>query len=173
VSNRFADPLLPYTTNQYNLGSSTYCWQELWVKDANFSNEVNITTALTVEGDLTVNNNTTLGDATSDTNIFNGSLTANLPDNQTDALDIQQGSNNYFNINTTDAAEVITLGNLAQNIALNLHTGTSNFEVNSGQFVVDGNGNITLNSASGNVGIGTTNPTTLFPLGQLAFYGYR
>ncbi|MBI2020030.1 hypothetical protein HYS94_01265, partial [Candidatus Daviesbacteria bacterium] len=42
-------------------------------------------------------------------------ISLNLVDNNTDALDIQQGSDNYLNINTTNSAENISFGNSTTN----------------------------------------------------------
>ncbi|MGH9856801.1 MAG: hypothetical protein ACRD4B_03055, partial [Acidobacteriota bacterium] len=42
-------------------------------------------------------------------------ITANLVDNNTNALDIQEGSNNYININTTNSSENISFGNATTN----------------------------------------------------------
>lgn len=38
-------------------------------------------------------------------------ITGNIPDNLADAWDVQQGANNYININTTDSSERVTIGN--------------------------------------------------------------
>ncbi len=56
---------------------------------------------LTITGDdgITLNASTTAG------------ITANMPDNITNAWDVQQGSDNYININTTDTSERVTIGN--------------------------------------------------------------
>ncbi|MBI2020029.1 hypothetical protein HYS94_01260 [Candidatus Daviesbacteria bacterium] len=48
-------------------------------------------------------------------NTSGNDITLNLVDNNTDALDIQQGSDNYLNINTTNSAENISFGNSTTN----------------------------------------------------------
>ena len=60
---------------------------------------------LTITGDdgLTLNASTTAG------------ITANVPDNIANAIDIQQGSDNYININTTNSSENLALGNATTN----------------------------------------------------------
>ncbi|MBI3290635.1 tail fiber domain-containing protein [Candidatus Microgenomates bacterium] len=70
----------------------------LFIKEGNSLFDGN----LTVRENLTVNGSATLGDG-------DGSLSFNLPDNTDDALDIQQGTNNYINISTSDATPVVTL----------------------------------------------------------------
>ena len=81
---------------------------------------------LTVNGTLDANGTVTLGDGGDAITLFgtalsltaNGTgndITLNLVDNNTDALDIQQGSDNYINIDTTDSSEAITFGNANTN----------------------------------------------------------
>jgi parallel beta-helix repeat protein len=107
-----------------------------------------------ITGTLTVSGNTTLGDASGDTLTVNGSsitfangftsctvintnasgvlgcntatlLTNSLTDNVTDAFDLQEGTNNYININTTNSSENISFGNATTNPSYNfLGSGT-------------------------------------------------
>ena len=98
----------------------------------------------TFTGSLQVDGNTTLGDASGDTLTVNAGsiqfannftsctaintdasgnlgcdtntyLTNSLTDNITDAFDLQEGTNNYININTTDGSENISFGNATTN----------------------------------------------------------
>lgn len=93
-------------------------------------------------------------------------LTNILTDNTTNALDIQQGSDNYININTTDAAtgELITFGNATTDP----------------NFVFDGSGSVTLWDASANAtyhndvaGVGTSLATTLYFDADLTISGLQ
>ncbi len=81
---------------------------------------------LTMSGTLDANGQVDLGDggdavAVSGTTVTisaNGStndITMNLVDNNTDAFDLQEGTNNYININTLDGSEEIELGNTVTN----------------------------------------------------------
>jgi parallel beta-helix repeat protein len=86
-----------------------------------------------VTGTLAV---TTLGSADTNTFICRNSsnqlatcsstpLTNSLTDNITDAFDLQEGTNNYFNINTTNTTENISFGNATTNPSYNfLGSGT-------------------------------------------------
>ncbi|MDO8566502.1 MAG: hypothetical protein Q7S04_04980, partial [Candidatus Moranbacteria bacterium] len=57
-----------------------------------------------------------------------GQITETVTDNITDALDIQQGTNNYINVNTTDGAEAISFGNTTTNPSfIFLGTGVTSF----------------------------------------------
>lgn len=60
---------------------------------------------LTVTGDdgVTLNASSTAG------------ITGNVPDNITNAIDLQQGSDNYFNVNTTNSSENVAFGNATTN----------------------------------------------------------
>jgi len=88
---------------------------------------------------LTVNGVANIGDggdavAISGTTVLvtaNGAgndITLNLVDNNTDALDIKQGADNYININTTNTTENISFGNAATNPTYSfLGSGTATF----------------------------------------------
>ena len=68
-----------------------------------------------------------IGAGTGRTTLSNN-LTANLIDNNADALDIQQGSDNYININTTNTSENISFGNATTNPSYSfLGSGTTTF----------------------------------------------
>ena len=56
----------------------------------------------------------TLGAGAGTTTLTNN-LTANINDNSANALDIQEGTNNYININTTNSSENISFGNATTN----------------------------------------------------------
>ena len=78
-------------------------------------------------------------------------LSSTLTDNTTDALDIQEGTNNYININTTDASENISFGNATTNPSFNfLGTG-----------VLTVAGNASLNGATTTIGDATTDRLTI------------
>src|SRR3989339_64418 len=86
-----------------------------------------------IKGDLSIDGNTTLGESSNDTLVLHGIFASNIPDNATDAFDMQEGSNDYINVSTMNGSETITFGNTTTNPT----------------FIFNG---------TGNVGIGTTNP---------------
>ncbi|MBI2462807.1 MAG: hypothetical protein HYV65_01060 [Candidatus Spechtbacteria bacterium] len=124
----------------------------------------NASTWSTSNGLLTV----TGDDGITLTAISTAGITANLPDNLADALDVQQGTNNYINISTSDSAasvtidlpvvgSVSTIGNLfTANIAktINLGTGTAADTINIG---TDG-------TAADVIAIGNSNASTTLAL---------
>ena len=75
-------------------------------------------------------------------------LTNTLTDNITDALDIQEGTNNYININTTDSSENISFGNATTNPSFSF-LGSGVLTV-AGDLQVQG-GDLTTNQTSFNV----------------------
>ena len=83
-------------------------------------------------------------------------ITATLVDNNTDALDVQEGSNNYINVNTTNGSENVALGNASTNPTFSfLGTGTGTF---GGSIAVNG-GDITTTDTVAN--LFNTNATTI------------
>ncbi len=74
-------------------------------------------------------------------------LSATLTDNIADAWDVQEGTNNYININTTNSSEAISFGNATTNPDFNF-LGSGNLTVDGGTLFVDG--------ANDQVGIGAT-----------------
>ncbi|MDO8336234.1 MAG: right-handed parallel beta-helix repeat-containing protein, partial [Candidatus Saccharibacteria bacterium] len=73
-----------------------------------------------------------------------GYFSSNISDNLTNALDVQEGTNNYINVNTTDSSENLSFGNTGTNPSYNF--------LGSGGLTVDGsatfNGNLTLGNAT-------------------------
>jgi len=126
--------------------------------------DTNITGGLTVSGTATFDGDVTIGDAIGDTLTVNAGsiqfannftscsaintdasgnlgcntgslLTSSLTDNITDAFDLQEGTNNYFNINTTDGSENISFGNATTNPSYSfLGTGTLTVSSNAAIF---------------------------------------
>ncbi len=52
-------------------------------------------------------------------------ITFNMVDNNPDAFDLQQGTDSYININTSDGAEVMTIGNSITNTSIVIDRGSS------------------------------------------------
>ncbi len=177
---------IPFSANNTYQGGVTVYGSSTFRSDANSSTAfqfqnasgtnvlaINTSTAgATITGTLSVSGLTTittLGSA--DTNTFvcrNSSsqlatcsstpLTSSLTDNITDAFDLQEGTNNYININTTNSSENISFGNATTNPSFTFQgSGTTTF---TGDIAVNGDditsdGNLTVN-ATGYVRIGDT-----------------
>jgi hypothetical protein len=177
---------IPFSANNTYQGGVTVYGSSTFRSDANSSTAfqfqnasgtnvlaINTSTAgATITGTLSVSGLTTittLGSA--DTNTFvcrNSSsqlatcsstpLTSSLTDNTTDAFDLQEGTNNYININTTNSSENISFGNATTNPSFTFQgngttTLTGDLAVNGDDITSDGN--LTVN-ATGYVRIGDT-----------------
>ena len=83
-----------------------------------------------------------------------GEITSTITDNVTDAYDLQEGTNNYININTTNAAENISFGNATTNPSFSfLGAGLTTFSdgiATTGDAAING-GDITSSSATFNL----------------------
>ena len=110
-----------------------------------------------------------------------GAITNNLTDNTADILDIQEGTNNYININTTDSSENISFGNTTTNPSYNflgsgtltvagattstgLLTGSAGLTVTGATTSINAssnfNTNINTGTSTGTVAIGNSASTT-------------
>ncbi|MDP2665770.1 MAG: hypothetical protein Q8P23_04035, partial [bacterium] len=97
--------------------------------------------------------------------LFVGTITQTLTDATTNALDIQEGTNNYININTSDGAEAIQFGNAVTNPTYNfLGTGLTSFGGN-----IDMQTNLILNI--GNAGTDFTSSGGLNLAGNIDVNG--
>ncbi len=111
-------------------------------------------------GDLTASRTYTFPDGTGVVMLVGAPV--NLSDNVADALDIQEGTNNYFNINTTNLSENISFGNATTNPSFSfLGTGATTFGG-----AVNANGNTILGDAA--VDSVTVNAGTLTLANDLA-----
>lgn len=81
--------------------------------------------SLIVNINLTANGNATLGDATTDTHIVNGTLTNNLPDNTATVVDLKESTNSYIKLDTTNASELVTIGATPKFTSLNTTDATN------------------------------------------------
>jgi hypothetical protein len=81
--------------------------------------------SLIVNVNLTANGNATLGDATTDTHIVNGTLTNNLPDNTATVVDLKESTNSYIKLDTTNASELVTIGATPKFTSLNTTDATN------------------------------------------------
>ena len=105
-----------------------------------------VTTIGNTTGSINLNG-TTLGLTANGTG---NDITLNLVDDNTDALDIQQSTNNYININTTNSSEEITFGNAITNPVFTF-AGGGNLLVTGADILGPSGENIDLGEASADI----------------------
>ncbi|MBU0667697.1 hypothetical protein KJ951_01165 [Patescibacteria group bacterium] len=124
--------------------------------------------------DPTADRTITFQDASGTVAYTSDILTPSLPDNTTDAYDLQEGTNNYINIDTTNSAESITFGTAAINPNMVFHSSLAAFSDN---FSVAGWTQLASGQIDGNFTIGDavtdtlTVTSVLQGLNALAFEG--
>ncbi len=128
-----------------------------------------INNALTISGTLTANGAANIGNGSSTIALSGTTLTTtttstntiSIPDNLASAFDIKQGSNDYFNITTTNGSRSISFGNATTNPAYNFNgSGTMTL---TGSLVVNG-GNVSATSGT-SVNLFNTSQTTSLSIG--------
>ena len=108
---------------------------------------VGIGGSLFVAGGFTVGGSITFGDdVNADTFTVIGDTDFTIPDNNSEAFRIDEGTNNYFNVATTNGSELITFGTTPKILISNT---TDSSDKDTGALVVDGGVGIELNAYVG------------------------
>ncbi len=117
----------------------------------------------TVSGDLTVQGG--------DINLVDAATNFNLKDNTPSALNIKEGSNSYFRIDTTDGSELIVLGTSDVDIDNDLNVDGGNITTNQTTFNLLDTNATTVNFAgdAANINVGTS--STIVDFGSLRIQG--
>lgn len=113
------------------------------------------TGTITAAGLVTANAGVSVGNNQS----YTGSGIVSLNSGAGSALNIDSGTTGAINIGTGTNAKTITIGNTTGATAVNINTGSGDFNVNSGMIFAD--------ASSGNVGIGTTNPAAKLDVAEV------
>ena len=122
VSGNYGKDTLNLSDTTANVGITIATDTNLYRSGAN---QLNTDDNLIVDLNLTANGNATLGDATTDTHIVNGTLTNNLPDNTATAVDFKENTNSYLKLTTTDSSELVTIGLIPKFTSLNTTEATA------------------------------------------------
>lgn len=117
----------------------------------------------TVAGDLTVQGG--------DVNFTDSATNLNLRDNTPSALNIAQGSNSYFKIDTTDGSELITLGTSNVDIDNNLNVDGGSITTNQTTFNLLNTNATTVNFAGDASTINVGSSSTTVDFGSLRIQG--
>lgn len=160
--------LRPKTDNTVDLGTSTLEYKDLYLDGTAKVDTLVVDESATITANLTVNGNTTLGNATTDTLTLTARMATSVVPSVDDAVDLGASGNEWRNLFVDGTANIDSL--VADTADINGGTidgtviggttpaaGTFTTATVSGNFVVDTN-TLFVNSATNRVGIGTDSP---------------
>ena len=105
----FISDLVPDADNTYDLGLSTNEWRNLWVDGTANIDTLQVDESATITADLTVNGNTTLGNAAGDTVTVTARVASNLVPSTDDTYDLGTSGNEWKDLYIDGTARVDTL----------------------------------------------------------------
>ena len=105
----FISDLVPDADNTYNLGLSTNEWRDLWVDGTANIDTLQVDESATITADLTVNGNTTLGNAAGDTVTVTARVASNFVPSADDTYDLGTSGNEWKDLYIDGTARVDTL----------------------------------------------------------------
>jgi len=104
-----ASHLIPSVDNTYDLGASTDEWRNLYIDGIAQVDTLQVDESATIAADLTVNGNTTLGNAATDTVTFTADVASNLLPSADNTHDLGSSTDEWRNIYIDGVAQVDTL----------------------------------------------------------------
>jgi hypothetical protein len=139
-----ASNLIPSADNTYNLGSATDEWANIYIDGTAQVDTLQVDESATITADLTVNGNTILGSADTDTVTVNADFASSLIPDADNTYDLGLSTNEWRNLYIDGTAQVDTLQvDESATIAANL-TVTGNATITTNLTV---NGNTTIGNA--------------------------
>ena len=144
VNADIASNLIPSADNTHDLGSATDEWRNIYVDGTAQVDTLQVDESATITANLTVNGNTVLGDADTDTVTVNADIASSLIPDADNTYDLGISTNEWRNLYIDGTAQVDTLQvDESATIAANL-TVTGNATITTNLTV---NGNTTLGNA--------------------------
>ena len=144
VNADIASNLIPSADNTHDLGSATDEWRNIYVDGTAQVDTLQVDESATITANLTVNGNTVLGDADTDTVTVNADFASSLIPDADNTYDLGISTNEWRNLYIDGTAQVDTLQvDESATIAANL-TVTGNATITTNLTV---NGNTTLGNA--------------------------
>ena len=144
VNADIASNLIPSVDNTHDLGSATDEWRNIYVDGTAQVDTLQVDESATITANLTVNGNTVLGDADTDTVTVNADFASSLIPDADNTYDLGISTNEWRNLYIDGTAQVDTLQvDESATIAANL-TVTGNATITTNLTV---NGNTTLGNA--------------------------
>ena len=104
-----ASNLIPSADNTYDLGAATDEWRNLYIDGTAQVDTLQVDESATITADLTVNGNTTLGNAATDTVTITADVASNLIPSVDDTHDLGSATDEWRNIYIDGTAQVDTL----------------------------------------------------------------
>ena len=104
-----ASNLIPSADNTYDLGAATDEWRDLYIDGTATIDTLQVDESATITANLTVNGNTTLGNAATDTVTITADVASNLIPSVDDTHDLGSATDEWRNIYIDGTAQVDTL----------------------------------------------------------------
>jgi len=104
-----ASNLIPSADNTYDLGAATDEWRDLYIDGTATIDTLQVDESATITANLTVNGNTTLGNAATDTVTITADVASNLIPSADDTHDLGSATDEWRNIYIDGTAQVDTL----------------------------------------------------------------
>lgn len=117
-----ASNLIPSVDNTYDLGASTDEWRNIYIDGVAQVDTLQVDESATITANLTVNGNTTLGDATSDTVTVTANVASNFIPSADNTYDLGSSSKEWKDLYITGTANIDSL--VADTAAISAGTAT-------------------------------------------------
>ena len=104
-----ASNLIPSADNTYDLGASTDEWRDIWIDGTATIDTLQVDESATITANLTVNGNTTLGNAATDTVTITADVASSLIPSVDNTHDLGAATDEWRNIYIDGTAQVDTL----------------------------------------------------------------
>ena len=133
-----ASHLIPATDNTYDLGGASDEWRNLYIDGTAQVDTLQVDESATITADLTVNGNTTLGNATTDTLTLTAQLATSVLPSTDDAVDLGSSSKEWRDLYVDGTANIDTL--VADTATISAGTAT----LSAGTIIASTGGTLTL-----------------------------
>ncbi len=138
VTARVASNFVPSADDTYDLGTSGNEWKDLYIDGTAKVDILQVDESATITADLTVNGNTTLGNATGDTVTFTARAASNFLPSVDGTYDLGSSANEWQDLYIDGVARIDSL--IADTVDINAGTAI----LSSAKVIAVGGGNITL-----------------------------
>jgi len=155
-----ASNLTPSVDNTYDLGASTDEWRDIWIDGTATIDTLQVDESATITANLTVNGNTTLGNAATDIVTITADVASNLIPSVDDTHDLGSATDEWRNIYIDGTAQVDTLqvdesATITANLTVNGNTTLGNADTDTVTVTADVASNL-IPSADNTYDLGAT-----------------